>query len=376
MNLSYWEYQSFFKDIDVLIIGSGIVGLNAALTLKEKYPNRRIVVAERAALPAGASTKNAGFSCFGSVSEIMDDLNEQPEELVWSVLEKRWLGLQRLKQRIGTHRMDYFQHGNFEVFGEKDQTLFDECRDKIETFNQQIGRITGVSTTFALAHDKINELGLGKTKHLIWNQSEGQINTGKMMQQLLLLAKEKGIIIYNGLSIETMEETRRCMKLQTTQGWTFESKQVLVATNGFAQHLLPDIAIQPARNQVLISQPIAGLKLRGCFHYLQGYVYFRDIDNRVLLGGGRHLDKVGETTDAFGFSEQIQAYLIEILKTVIVPYQKVEVDHWWSGILGVGAAKKPIIEKISDRLVVAARMGGMGIAIGSLVGEEGANLLD
>ena len=36
MSLSYWEQTTFFKDLDVAIIGSGIVGLNAALSLKKK----------------------------------------------------------------------------------------------------------------------------------------------------------------------------------------------------------------------------------------------------------------------------------------------------------------------------------------------------
>ena len=39
--------------------------------------------------------------------------------------------------------------------------------------------------------------------------------------------------------------------------------------------------------------------LKGAFHYDEGYVYFRNIDNRVLLGGGRNLAKA-ETTDVFG----------------------------------------------------------------------------
>ena len=37
--LSYWEKQSFFEHIDVAVIGSGIVGLAAAIHLKEKNPN-------------------------------------------------------------------------------------------------------------------------------------------------------------------------------------------------------------------------------------------------------------------------------------------------------------------------------------------------
>ncbi len=66
--LSYWEQESFFKGIDVAVIGSGIVGLTAAIHLKTLEPHSRIVVLERGALPTGASTRNAGFACFGSLT--------------------------------------------------------------------------------------------------------------------------------------------------------------------------------------------------------------------------------------------------------------------------------------------------------------------
>ena len=133
--------------------------------------------------------------------------------------------------------------------------------------------------------------------------------------------------------------------------------------------------VQPARNQVLITEPIPNLLVKGCFHYDRGYFYFRNIDNRILLGGGRHLDKAGEATDTFGLTSFIQKALLDLLENVILPNQKVEIATTWSGILGVGDEKKPIIKRISPNVVVSVRMGGMGVAIGSLVGEEGANLL-
>ena len=39
-NFSFWETQTYFKNIDLIIIGSGIVGLNAAISFKEKYKKR------------------------------------------------------------------------------------------------------------------------------------------------------------------------------------------------------------------------------------------------------------------------------------------------------------------------------------------------
>ena len=80
MKLSYWEYKTWFSNIDYAIVGSGITGINCVLNLKEHYPESKILVLERGILPNGASIKNAGFTCFGSISEILNDLEHHSEE--------------------------------------------------------------------------------------------------------------------------------------------------------------------------------------------------------------------------------------------------------------------------------------------------------
>jgi len=152
-------------------------------------------------------------------------------------------------------------------------------------------------------------------------------------------------------------------------------KKVLIATNGFAKTFLQEEDITPARNQVIITNPVKNASIQGCFHYDKGYFYFRNIDGRILLGGGRNLAKENEATTEFGFTSLIQNALHDLLRKVILPNQDFEIEHQWSGILGVGESKKPIIKKASENIFVSVRLGGMGVAIGSLVGEEGAELL-
>ena len=82
MNLSYWEIKTWLTNIDFTIVGSGIVGLNCALQLKKRFPKAKILILEKGMLPQGASTKNAGFACFGSLSEIIDDLKKHSEDAV------------------------------------------------------------------------------------------------------------------------------------------------------------------------------------------------------------------------------------------------------------------------------------------------------
>src|SRR5438045_335528 len=105
MDLSYWEQECIFNNIDVTIIGSGIVGLSAALRLKKFRPELKVLVLERGVIPYGASSRNAGFACFGSPSELLDDLNKNGEDEVFSLVEKRWKGLKRLRENLGDEHL-------------------------------------------------------------------------------------------------------------------------------------------------------------------------------------------------------------------------------------------------------------------------------
>jgi glycine/D-amino acid oxidase-like deaminating enzyme len=116
--------------------------------------------------------------------------------------------------------------------------------------------------------------------------------------------------------------------------------------------------------------------LKGAFHYEEGYYYFRSVeDNRVLLGGGRNLDFKAEETYQFGFTELVQNKLKTLLKEVILPDTAFEIEHWWSGIMGFGQEKPPIIREVMPNVYCAVRMSGMGVAIGSKVAQRVAEMV-
>ena len=151
--------------------------------------------------------------------------------------------------------------------------------------------------------------------------------------------------------------------------------QLVVCTNGFTSKLLPQIEFKPARNQVILTKPIKDFKLGPCYHMHKGYVYFREINGRLLLGGGRHLNFEGETTDENGTTEQIQDYLRNLIKDVLIPNKNIEIERSWSGILGVSEDKIPIVRKVSENIHIAAKMGGMGVAIGSFIGKVVSSMI-
>lgn len=373
--LSFWDTESFFQPVDVAVVGSGIVGLSAAIHLKQRAPHLKVSIIEKGPSPAGASNSNAGFACFGSLSELLDDIeNGAEEEAVLALAKRRHDGLLRLREKVGDANMCYEPLGGHEIF--TDQGSLEKCLEQIPHFNQKMEKALGVKNVYShLSISKTQEYGFSGVKGMIFNKAEGQIHTGKMMETLVALARQHGVRILNGIDVARVEEHTQGCEIVTAKGFALSARQVLFCTNGYTARLLPELQVEPARNQVLITSPIEGLPFRGAFHYEQGYYYFRNVGDRILLGGGRHLDKSGERTDIHGLTDHIYHAQMALLQSVVIPGRAFTIERRWAGILGVGALKRPIVQRISERQTVAVRMGGMGVAIGTLVGEEGAEVV-
>lgn len=370
MNLSFWEYKNWFSNVDFTIVGSGIVGIHCALRLRERFPKSKILILEKGFLPEGASTKNAGFACFGSISEILDDLKNLPEQEVVGLIQKRWSGLQLLRESLGDKTIDFKMYGGYELFLKQDKDLYSECTDKIPLVNKMIQDIFG-QDVFSQKKNPFHFANIHE--YLIFNPFEGQIDTGNMMQALLKKAIGSNIFILNNQTVESFSDNFDTVEV-SLKNYTFKTRKLFFATNGFAGEIVSG-EVKPARAQVLITKPIPGLDIKGTFHLDEGYYYFRNIGERVLFGGGRNLDFVGETTTEFQITELIQNKLEILLKEVILPGKNFEIEHRWSGIMGVGKHKKPIVKELSDNVFCGVRLGGMGVAIGSIVGKELADLI-
>ena len=371
MNLSYWEQKTWLTNVDYVVVGSGIVGLSTALHLKIKQPNTKIIILEKGLFPQGASTKNAGFACFGSLSEILKDLESHSESEVIELVSQRHKGLNLLRTTLGDDALCYQQLGGYELFLEKDELLFDTCSQKMKEINSLLKPIFK-GDVFSNVSNHFNFHRI--QNQYIRNQFEGQIDTGKMMQVLIKRVQELGVIILNNTKVERYFEHSDKISIQTSR-FELSASKLIFTTNGFAKQLINE-DVQPARAQVLITKPIDNLHIKGTFHLDFGYYYFRNIDNRILLGGGRNLDIEGETTTELAQTKKIQQSLENLLTYTILPETNYEIEQRWSGIMGVGSKKKPIIKQLSEHVYCGVRMGGMGVAIGSLIGKKISNFFN
>lgn len=370
--LSFWESKSWIENNDYTIVGGGLVGIQCAIHLKLKMPSSEVLVIERGVLPSGASTKNAGFACFGSIGELESDRRSMGEDYIQSLIMERYEGLQYLMESLGKQEIDFEKTGGVELFTSKEQAHLTNCKMMIPFYNNVMKNALNINDCFSL--DKI-DFGSNLLSSAIKNNEEGAINTGRMMITLIKKAYTLGVkFLWSTFVKSYTKGDKQSFIIEASNDLCIHTDHLLFTTNAFTKSLITNIEVEPFRNQVIVTRPISNLSLNGTYHMKNGYVYFRNVGNRILLGGGRHKFMKDEATTEIETSEQVILWLKSFLKQYI-HQEEVEIEYAWSGILAGGNDKSPIIKKIDENLYVGVRLGGMGIAIGSLVGKRLADLV-
>jgi glycine/D-amino acid oxidase-like deaminating enzyme len=400
-SLSVWEKESFFAPADIVIAGSGLVGLWSAWYLKRKQPSLRITIVERGLIPTGASTRNAGFTCFGSLTELLADARNIGEDKMLELVAMRRKGLKRIRKTFRDEEIGYEQLGGYELLmpatttdtptntaikiptatttadapPSPDLTDSHELRSAIDRLNRTLKKITGEQKTFRLQNEMIGKFGFAGVQYLVESRIEGQLHSGKLCQALLRLVQSTGVTVLNNIDITGFEKVNGHLLLHSQHPFPLIASQLLVCTNAFARQLIPQLDITPARGQILVTSPIDNLPFKGTFHFDEGYYYFRNLGDRVLLGGARNKAFEAETTTDMTFTDIIQQELERFLREVLLPGRQYTIENRWAGIMGMGGEKMPIVRAVNDHVFCAVRMNGMGVALAPVIGEQVASLL-
>lgn len=372
--ISVWEKETFFAPQDIIIAGSGFVGLWSAFYLKKRNPKLRITILDKGIIPTGASTRNAGFACFGSLTELLADEQKMGTDRMLHLVEMRYKGLEKIKTVFGKKDIDIDMCGGYELFTKEENLLTDDIEEQVDYLNELLKEIVK-GNTYKLADKKIGSFGFKKISHLIRNNQEGYLHSGKLIKVLLQYVQRQGVQVLNNLEIKNFEKVNDRIEIETNQPIRFSADQLLICINGFAKKLLPQLDVEPARGQVILTSPIDTLPWKGTFHYNQGFYYFRNLGKRVLLGGARNLAVNDERTFSLQTSEIIQQELERFLNEVIIPGKKFSIELRWSGTMGIGGEKMPIQKEISPGVFCCVRMNGMGVALAPFLGEKTAKMM-
>jgi glycine/D-amino acid oxidase-like deaminating enzyme len=369
---SIWEKETLLKS-DLLIVGSGFTGLSAAIHYRKIHPNESVTVVDRLPFSSGASTRNAGFGCIGSPTELLMDLEQHPKETVYSLVKQRFEGLSELVGYFGANSVGKGSHPGYEILLPDNYDLVDNSLDELNADMKEYlpGR------PFERVPGKLEELGVDPKVFpgMIKLNFEFPINSGFMYQSLYNEACSRGVRIVSGVNVTAVNQAKPDTEIEFDAGeknGVYRARKVLLATNAFA-HLLQDKdGIKPGRGMILLSKPLSS-PYEGVFHLDRGNVYFRNLGERFLIGGGRHWEKEEEETYDFGINPELKGRLTQLSRELL-PDVQFEWEMEWSGIMGFQANYNPKIEYVSENILLGAGLNGMGIALswrfGKLLASE------
>ena len=258
-SLSIWEKETWYAPQDIIIVGAGLMGLWSALELKLQNKQLCITLIERNTTPLGASTRNAGFACFGSPTELIHNAETMGIDVMLAVVEMRYKGIEKIKAHFGSSQIDFDPCGGYECINQS-YKYFDVMDDKIHWLNELLKEITGEQTIFKRTDEKLSALGLQGFESLLENKTEAYLHSGKLVQALTQKVQSAGITILYGMEISSWQKQNQTIHISTSQQINFSTHQLLFCTNAFTQTLLPELNITPARGQVILTSPFQAWK--------------------------------------------------------------------------------------------------------------------
>lgn len=375
LNPSHWERHRGLGSYDVVIIGTGMVGLWTAYLYLLRKPGKKVLLLDK--LPsgqAGASTRNAGFACFGSPTELLDDLRHEKEEDVIQRLRWRYEGLISWRGHFEADQLDWCPENGHEVFTNGEKDSYHSVLASLEHLNAlaKAANIPG----------KVYQIGKAvgpQLPHSIQICHEAGLHPGKGHQALTSRVLELGGHLHRGILVPQKSEWTRIdqtWKIPTSQGIVYTS-QVVIAANAWSSELLPHLDVIPGRGQILLTSAISELPFQGTYHADAGYIYFRNVGKRLLLGGGRNVFRQAEESHQAMTTAEVQIYLEAYARDVLLPNIPFEVEERWAGIMAFSSdgSKMPYVHSEGEDCFVAARMGGMGVALSPVVGQQMAVML-
>ena len=325
---------------DVEIVGAGITGVSAALTLAGAGLRVRVHDARRVA--EGASGRNGGFALRGGAMPY-DGARE-------------WLGADRAAEywRLTEDALDRLAELAGDALRRTGSLRLAADDEEADELRAELGALREDGFEAEWRTDVVG----GRFPAAIFHPRDAAVQPARVVRRLAERAGEVGVAFVEEHRVASLGDV--------------EAERVLVATDGYPSGLLGALEglIIPTRGQMIATEPIPE-RLFDCPHYgRHGFDYWQQTaDGRILAGGFRDYALESEFTTDESPTDTIQGALDAFVADLVG--RPLEVTHRWAGLFGLVLDFLPVVGRVPDveNVWVAGGYSGHGNVLGFLCGD-------
>ena len=244
------SFQKGQEDCDIAIIGGGFVGLWTAILLKEKAPQKRIVILEKEYCGSGASGRNGGMvmSWWPKISTLIKICGEKE---AYELAAESAQAINEIEEFCKNHSIDAEFIKSGWIWTATTNVQRQSWAD-VKAYTDKID-----PSIYKKLPDEEVAKRSGSSIHLegVIEESNGIVQPFKLAQGLKTVALELGVIIYEDSPAKSIEKTSPA-KIVTALG-TLSAKKVIIATNVWTNKLIPELAnsILPVTSTIVSTDP-------------------------------------------------------------------------------------------------------------------------
>jgi len=331
---------------DVVIIGGGYTGLSAAFHIRQKFPEKHIVLLEGACCGYGASGRNGGF-CIAT--SLLDWEQTDPERRQQD-LEVSLHGLNQIKMLVSEYGVecDFQENGMLEVaLDEKQARELEAYREALESFGLEASLLQGKALE-AEIRSPLFVAGL--------NQPYGAtLNPAKLARGMKRVIEEIGVEVRERTVVTRITPGK--INLVDTELGEIRAPTLVIALNAYGHKLgffknrvfpvsVFQIATEPlseAQWESIGWQNRQGLSdLRTLFSYS-----VRTTDGRIVMGGA---DFTYYDNDALcsGNDKAVTHRIVENLFAFFPQLAGLQIEHAWGGTTSYALGRVPSVGVMGD----------------------------
>jgi glycine/D-amino acid oxidase-like deaminating enzyme len=331
---------------DVVIIGGGYTGLSSAYHIRQKFPEKKIVLLEGACCGYGASGRNGGFC----IATSLLNWDEKDPDRRRKDLEVSNHGLKQIKQMIAEYGVDcdFEENGMLEVaLNEKQIRLLEKYAERLAAF--------GLESTFIQGKELESEVKSPLFIAGLRVPYGATLNPAKLAREMKRVVEEMGVEIKERSVVTRVTPGK--MNLVDTELGHIRAPTLVIALNAYAHKLgffknrvFPVSVFQIATKPLSEEQwkSVGWQNRQGLSDMRAMYSYsIRTSDGRIVMGG-RDFTYYNNDALSSGNDKKVTRRLQENLFEFFPQLAGLEIEHAWGGTTAYTLGRVPSVGVMGD----------------------------